>query len=150
MSASRPRKGTAGSLYRSGLGRSSRENAGAFAFSVMITSTFGAVAALAASPTAPDVFLFATGGVLGFGTVGLLGELVDDPDAEAERTQVVLVASLLSLFSVTGAVGAGALIAWLAGGWIAWLVGPYAAVVVFLLLNGLEYALAQFEEDDAG
>ena len=39
-----------GPSYRTGLGASTRENAGAFAFSIMITSSFGAVDTLQARP----------------------------------------------------------------------------------------------------
>jgi hypothetical protein len=144
--------GSASSEYRAGLGRSARENAGAFAFSIMITSVFGVVSALERRPAAGDVFLFAAGGVLGFVAVAWLGQLVDDPEAEAERTRILLLASALSLFSVLGAVGAGALVAWLGQGWYVWLVAPLAGCTAFLLLNGLEFAVAQRgeEEDEQG
>ncbi len=134
-------------MYRTGLGRSTRENAGAFAFSIMITSVFGVVGALDPHPRWWEVMLFAVGGVAGFSAVAGLGQLVDDPEQEAERTDVVLLASALSIFSVVAAVAAAALVGWLASGFVAWLVGPFAGTTTFLLLNGLEYAAAQSEED---
>jgi hypothetical protein len=137
-----------GPSYRSGLGASTRENAGAFAFSIMITSSFGAVTAFHRHPRVWEMFLFATGAVAAFALVALAGELLDDPETEAERTSVVLLASVLSVFSVLGAVGAAALAAWLFGSWPAWLLGGFAAVAVFLLLNGLEYAVAELEEHE--
>ena len=94
------------------------------------------------------MFLFAAGSVAGFALVAGLGELADDPEEEAERTNVVLVASALSFFSVLGGVGAAAFAAWLLGGWAGWLAGGFAAVTVFLLLNGLEYAVAELEEEE--
>ena len=60
----------------------------------------------------------------------------------------MLVASLLSLSSVLGGVGAAALVAWAAGGWAAWLFAPFAGGVAFLLVNGLEYAVAEVEEEE--
>ena len=137
----------AGSFYRAGLGRSTRENAGAFAFSIMITSVFGVVSALDPGPAAWEVVLFAGGAVLGFVAIALLAELVDVPEAEPERTRLVLLASVLSLSSVLGGVGAATLVAWRASGWAGWLFSPLAASVAFLLVNGLEYAVAQVEED---
>jgi hypothetical protein len=136
-----------GPSYRSGLGASTRENAGAFAFSIMITSSFGAVSALGAKPHVWEMFLFAAGAVAGFVLVAGLGRLLDDPEAEAERTSVVLLASVISFLSVLGAVGAAALVAWLLSGGAAWALGGFAAVAAFLLLNGLEYAFAELEED---
>ncbi len=138
----------AGSFYRAGIGRSTRENAGAFAFSIMITSVFGVVSALDPGPAAWEVVLFAAGAVLGFVAIALLGELVAVPDTEAERTRLVLVASLLSLSSVLGGVGAATLVAWAAAGWAAWLFAPFAGGVAFLLVNGLEYAVAEVEEEE--
>ncbi|HVS84183.1 MAG TPA: hypothetical protein VHD91_00965 [Gaiellaceae bacterium] len=137
-----------GPSYRTGLGASTHENAGAFAFSIMITSSFGVVQALEPHPRVWELFVFAAGAVAGFACVAALGSAFDDPEAEPERTGVVLVASLLSFFSVLGGVGAAALAAWLLGSPEAWPVGGFAAVTAFLLLNGLEYAVAELEEDD--
>jgi hypothetical protein len=136
-----------GPSYRSGIGASTRENAGAFAFSIMITSSFGAVSVLAPRPRVWDMFLFAAGAVAGFSLVGAAGKLLDDPEAEAERTDVVLLASALSFFSVLAGVGVAALAAWLLPAWPAWLVGGFGASTGFLLANGLEYAVAEREED---
>jgi hypothetical protein len=133
--------------YRAGLGLSTRENAGAFAFSIMITSAFGVVSSLESRPTAGDIFLFAAGAVGGFVGVLLLGRALAVPDTEARRTDVVLLASALSVFSVLAAVGAAGGISWAASGWVAWLVAPLAACATFLLVNGVEYAVAELEED---
>jgi len=137
-----------GQSYRSGLGASTRENAGAFAFSIMITSAFGAVAALEPHPHVWEMFLYAAGGVTGFSVVAAVGRLVDDPEAEAERTDVVFLASVLSFFSVLCGVGGAAFAAWLLPHWIAWPVAGLGAVILFLLANGIEYAVAELEEDD--
>jgi 4-hydroxybenzoate polyprenyltransferase len=136
-----------GSSYRSGLGASTRENAGAFAFSIMITSAFGAVSALEPRPRAWEMFLFAAGGVAGFSLVAGLGSLRDDSETEAERTGVILLASILSFFSVLSGVGAAALLAWLLPASLAWPLGGLAASVAFLLVNAVEYAVAELEQD---
>ena len=133
--------------YRSGLGASTRENAGAFAFSIMITSAFGAVSTLEPRPRVWEMFLYAAGGVGGFAVVGALGKLLHDPHTEPERTRVVFLASVLGFFSVLAGVGAAALAAWLLPGWPGWPVGAFAASTVFLLANGIEYAVAEQEVD---
>jgi hypothetical protein len=134
-----------GSSYRSGLGASTHENAGAFAFSIMITSAFGAVSALEPRPRVWEMFLYAAGGVAGFSAVAGLGSFLDDPEIEAERTGVVVLASILSFFSVLSGVGAAALLAWLLPASLAWPLGALAASTAFLLVNAVEYAFAELE-----
>ncbi len=136
-----------GPSYRSGLGASTRENAGAFAFSIMITSAFGAVSALEPHPRVWEMFLYAAGAVAGFSVVAAVGARLHDPDAEPERTNVVVLASALGFFSVLVGVGAAALAAWLLPGWLAWPVGAFGASIGFLLANGIEYAVAEHTEE---
>ncbi len=136
-----------GPSYRRGLGASARENAGAFAFSVMITSAFGAVSVLAPHPRLWEMFLFAAGAVGGFSAVGALGKLLDDPVAEAERTDVIFLASALGFFSVLAGVGVAALAAWLLPAAVGWPVAGFGGSTAFLLANGLEYAVAELEEE---
>jgi hypothetical protein len=136
-----------GPSYRSGLGDSTRENAGAFAFSIMITSAFGAVSTLEPQPRIWEMFLYAAGGVAGFSAVAALGAVLDDPDTEPERTRVVLVASILSFFSVLTGVAAAALLAWLLPSWIAWPLAAVGASTAFLLVNAIEYAVAELRQD---
>lgn len=136
-----------GRLYAQGLGASVHENAPAFGFSVMITASFGAVAALSARPEVGEIFLFAFGAVAGFTAVALASRLADDgEEGELERVDVVVVASLLNVLSVLAAVGAAAGVAWLGGGWWPWLAAPLAATATYALANGLEYAVAREEE----
>ena len=134
--------------YRSGLALSARGNAGAFAFSIVITSAYGMAYAFQARPSAGDILLFALGAVAGFALVGLASSFVTEAENEPERVQVRLVAGALSIFSVLTSVAAVRFVAWLAGGWEVWLFGPMAAVLVFLLLNGLEYALAEEGDEE--
>jgi hypothetical protein len=136
-----------GTRYRSGLGASTRENAGAFAFSIMITSAFGAVSTLEPQPRVWEMFLYAAGGVAGFSAVAVLGAVLEDPDTQAERTGVVLLASILSFFSVLSGVAAAALLAWLLPAWLAWPLGALGASTAFLLVNAVEYVVAELQED---
>jgi hypothetical protein len=142
------RRRVRGSAYRAGLGESTRQNAGAFAFSIMITSAFGAVSTLQPAERPWEMFLFGGGGVAGFALVTAVGHLVADPEEQPERVRVVLFAALLAVFSVLGGIGGAALVAWLVGGWEAWLLAPLAGSAAFILLNGLEYALAEIEEEE--
>lgn len=129
--------------YRSGLAISARGNAGAFAFSIVITSAWGMVYAFDRRPSASDIVLFAFGAVAAFAIVSVLASFLSESEEEPERVQVRLIASALSVFSVLTSVGAARLVAWLAGGWEVWFFGPMAAVMVFMLANGLEFAVAE-------
>ncbi len=134
--------------YRNGLALSARANAGAFAFSIVITSSYGMANAFDRTPTGGDIILFGLGSVVAFALSGLLSSFLAADEEESQRVQVRLIASALSVFSVLTAIGATRLVVWLAGGWEAWFFAPMAAVLVFLVLNGLEYAIA--EEEDEG
>jgi hypothetical protein len=138
----------AGTRYREGLGHATQENAGAFAFSIMVTSIFGVVAAFEHSPSAGQVFVFAASSVTGFLAFEGIGELVGDPSQGSGRISVRKIAAALSLFSVLCGIGVASLVAWPAGAWLSWALAPFCGVLTFLLVNALEHALA--EEGDDG
>jgi heme/copper-type cytochrome/quinol oxidase subunit 3 len=136
-------------VYRHGLLTSVRENATAYGYSIMITSSFGVVAAFEGTSGAWWVYaLYALGATIGFGLVMAPATIgVADAPPEVERTEVLLVAVLLNSASVLAGVGVAALVVRLVDGWIAWLVAPLAASVAYLVVNGLEYSIAEAEED---
>jgi hypothetical protein len=115
----------------------------------MITSTYGVVTTLEPSdPPLGASFLFAAGGMIGFAVLLSSITAFGDDDAEADGIKTVALASLLNILSVLGAVGAGAAVAAVGNGLGIWLLAPLVASAVYLPLNGLEYALAEAEEDD--
>lgn len=134
--------------YREGIRTAARENATAYGYSIMVTSSFGVLAAMEPNPPLWAYFLFAFGAALGFPLVILPAtkgwrELSFD----AERTSVLLFAAVINVTSVLIGVGAAALVAWPTSGWAAWLTAPIAASALYLLVNGVEYAVAEEEED---
>ena len=135
---------TLGRHYVHGLRAAIRFNAQAFAFSIMITSTFGVVSAYEGAPTLGEVYAFMAGAVLGFVAVlaaatGGFGRAATD----AEPTTVILVAAALSLGSTATGLGAATLLAWLLPGLAAWGLAPFAASAAFLMVLGLEFGLAE-------
>jgi MFS family permease len=135
-------------LYLEGLRTSVRVNATAYGYSIMITSSFGIVAALAPDPPTWAYFLFALGASAGFPLVlATATKGFRDQSFEAERTDVLVFAAVLNVASVLAGVGAAALVAWPASGWVAWLAAPIAATVAYLVVNGLEYMIAEREEE---
>ncbi|HAQ60276.1 MAG TPA: hypothetical protein DCR63_08015 [Microbacterium sp.] len=114
-----------------------------FGFSILVTVTFGLTQAVEGSPTVPDIFLYATGAVLSFTVLeGVLSRGFRDPLPQ-HRTEVLTIGTSLNLLSVIAGMGSGLLIATLfTGGW-AWVIAPFAATLVYLLLESAETALGE-------
>lgn len=114
----------------------------------MITATFAVVSGLNGSPAVWDVFFFAFAAVAGFTLVlGVSTSGFREKTSEAERTGVLIVAAAFNFVSVLSGLGVGTLVAWVGHGWAVWLAAPAAAAATYLLANGLEYAVAEEEED---
>lgn len=134
-------------LYREGVRTASRENATAYGYSIMVTSSFGVVYSLEPDPGLWAYFAFAAGAALGFPlVVGVATKGWREVTFDAERTEVLIFASAINVASVLGGVGAAALVAWAAGQWAAWTFAPLAATCVYLAAQGIEYAVAEEEE----
>lgn len=132
---------------RRGIQRSVRNNASAFAYSVMITTTFGVVSRVSRAPRVFELFLFATGAAAGFIVLEAAASRFFRDRLHPERSEVVMLGSALALVSVNAAVGTALLVARLTGEWVVWLVAPFAATVVYVLISGLELALARRAEE---
>ena len=140
---------TLGRHYVHGLRAAIRFNAQAFAFSIMITSTFGVVSAYEGAPSLGEVYAFMAGAVLGF--VAVLAAATGGfrrAEMEVEPTQVLVVAAALSLGSTATGLGAATLLARFLSGSAAWGLAPFAASAGFLIVLGLEFGLAEeFDEE---
>lgn len=130
--------------YVQGLRLGVRENAQAFAFSIMITSSFGVVASLEGAPRVGEVWAFMPGAVLGFVAVLVVATAgFRRKEMEAERTDVLVVGAALALGSTASGLGAATLVAYLLGGLLAWGLAPFAASAAFLFVVGLEFRIAE-------
>ncbi len=130
--------------YRHGLRGAIRHNAPAFAFSIMITSTFGSIASEEGSPSVGSVYGFMAGGVLGFLVILAVASAgFRRTRMEAERPVVIVVGSALSLGSTAVGLGAATLVGVLLDGFLAWILAPFAASMAFMLVLGLEYGIAE-------
>jgi hypothetical protein len=138
-------------LYREGIRTAARENATAYGYSIMITSSFGLVAALDPRPPVWAYFLFAAGAGTGFPLVLLAATKgFRELSFDAERSSVLVFAALINVASILAGVGGAGLVAWPIDGWAAWTVAPVVATSCYLLVNGLEYAVAEEEEERSG
>lgn len=124
-----------------------RNDASAYGYSLLVTTTFGAANVQIGSPSVNRVFAFAIGAALAFFLVEAAVSNLFRQRLRAEPSDVVILGSALHLVSVVAGLGVGALVAWLVGGWLAWLLAPFAATVVYIVLTGANMAAAHLAEE---
>lgn len=127
-----------------GLGASTRHNALAYGYSLALTGTFGLLTILDRTPHVVDVFLFGAGGSLTFLVANALATRGFTVGIEREPEIVRALGSSLGFLSISGALGAAALLAWGLHGWAAWFVSPFAASAAYLVLSALEFVAARY------
>ena len=128
---------------RRGLRRAVRSDASAFAYSILITVTYGAVSLQVGSPTVGRLFVFAIGATLGFVTWEAVASRGFTVRIREEPSDVVLVGTALAPVSVAlGLATALGVLAILSGAW-AWGAAPFAATAVYVLATGLQMAAAR-------
>src|SRR4051794_19934037 len=114
-----------------GLGHGTRaalvNNLSAFGFSVMITASFGALAARLGSPGTVEVFLFAAGAVGGVTVIDGISSKGFRRQLRGESSDVVALGSGFGFVSVGVAIGSAALLAEILASGSAWLLGAFLA-----------------------
>ncbi len=136
--------------YRHGLGSALRHNQVAYAYSVMITASFGALARLDGTPSVGDCFLYLVGASVAFAVVNVVVTRRFSERLPREPSEVVALGTALSIFSTSAGLAIAAGIGWAGGGWIPWLAGPFAATLVFILGAGAEMGLAGWKHEAGG
>ena len=124
-------------------------NSAAFAYSTTITGTYTLLSS-DASPTPLDVFAGAAGAVVAFMVAEGLALLFlsDQPDNDSTSTR--LLGRMLNLFSVGCALGSAYLIGLWHAGPARWFLATLVASLVFVVLEGLELAVAEAREEEGG
>lgn len=133
--------------YLRGMRTSIRGNAVAYAYSVMITCTFGILSSDEVPVSTTRVVLFALGAAVAFTSVEAIGSNFFRDRSRGEPAEVVVLGSAMSLFSITVAIGAAATLVWLLRGWPTWFLAPAGATVVYLAVSALEMDLARRAEE---
>lgn len=123
-----------------------RGNAAAYAYSVFITACFAILDVTVGGLGIARVFLFLTGATGAFALTEVAASRGFRDRFRPEPSDVVMLGSAMSTFSVA----AGAGVAWgvgllLGGGW-AWFLAPFSGTVTYVLVAGLEMALARQRE----
>lgn len=138
-------------IYVRELRLSLRNNAGAYGYSVMITSCLATLSATKQSPQVHEIILFILGAVASFALVETIASRGFQRSLRSEEpTQVVALGSALNFVAILVAIGATALV----GTWVAapvsWVVGSFVASVTYLMVTSIEMALARRIEQKRG
>ena len=136
--------------YRRGLGTALCNNLVAYAYSATITALFGVVSDESGRPNVGQCFLFILGAGIAFAIVNASITQWFSRRLPREPSEVVALATALSVFSMAAGLGLGTLVSWFAGPWIGWPLAPLAASVGFLLLAGIEMGVAGYSHDAGG
>jgi hypothetical protein len=128
--------------FERGVDAATRNNITAYGYSVTITAAFGILSVPQGSPGIKEILAFAGGAVIAFALIGGLVSGGFREELEDEPSPVKLLGSAFALLSVGLALGAAFIASWLLAGWAAWLVGAFLTTVAYLVLVGVEMAVA--------
>jgi hypothetical protein len=118
-------------------------NASAYAYSVMITASFGVLTTILGPSGIVDVFVFALGAAIGFTLTEGIASRGFRVRMRGDPPEVVVLGSALGYFSVLLAVGAAAVAGLALGPDWGWAAGSFAGTCLFLLLGGVEMLVAE-------
>lgn len=131
-----------------GVRTSLRTNATAYAYSVFITVSFALVDTAVGDRSIGRIFLFLIGATIAFAlTEGIASRGFRDR-FRPEPSDVVMLGSAMATASVGSAAGVVWLTSSMLDGTSAWFIGPFAGTITYLLVAGLEMALARREQQD--
>ena len=133
-----------------GLQASVRNNYTAYGYSVMITASYGVLAAQEGSPKLGYIFVFLIGAVTAFVGVELVVSKGFQRTPRGEPTRVAALGAAFSLVSVAAGVGAAAGITAILDGLPAWAVGGLVASGAYILMAGIEIATAEAMQGGRG
>lgn len=130
-----------------GLHKALHGNATAFGYSVTITASFGAVQLERGQPGFGELVLFGMGAVIAFACLeGPLSHGFREP-LEAGTDQVITLATALAFVSVALGISTARAIAATFGGAVAWFGAALGASLVFVIVESLEFALAEWVQE---
>lgn len=129
-------------VYFSAMRGSVRNNASAFGYSLMITTSFGLVNTFAGSSGLLRIFLFLFGAATAFIAVEAYVSGGFRRRVGSEPSNIVVLTGAMNLLAVAAGASAAAASAQLPG-IASWAVGGFAATLVYLLVDGVDVLLAR-------
>lgn len=138
-------------LYLHALGVAVRGNAQAFGFSILITVSYGVVAASADKPVPLELVGFALSAVAAFSLLNVLVALLKTirPD-DHEHARVLLVATATDFLAVGAGLAVAFAVVALADDWVRWTLTPFLAGITYSLIQALEISLTRKGADESG
>lgn len=130
-----------------GVRTSLRSNSTAYAYSVFITVAFAIVDLTVGNRTIPRIFLFLAGATTAFGFAEAVASRGFQDRFRPEPADVVMLGSAMATVSVGSAAAGVWVTASLVGGPSGWFVGPFAGTLTYVLISGVEMALARRREE---
>lgn len=133
-------------LWLRGLNSAATGNAQAFGYSVTVTVTFGVVSSAHPDPSRFELISFALAVAMAFSLVNLLTARISiSRGVGSGADRAVLVGTATDFFAVGGSVGVAIGIAHFTGGWTVWVLAPFAASIIYVLVQSVELAVGQHE-----
>lgn len=124
-----------------------RNDATAFAYSVLVTATFGVVSIESPDVTTPRIFLFVLGATLAFALAEAASSRLFRIRLRQEQGDVVLIGTAMSPIAVGASLGAAFLASQVVTGAVAWASAPAVATVSYILLTGTQLTIARKYEE---
>lgn len=134
---------TAGARMRTGLRTSVVNNSSAFAFSIMITGSFGLLSRSEGSATTGEIFAFGMLAVAGFVALEALASNAFRRRPETFPVEVTMLGTAFSFVSVAAGYGGAALAGAALADTGAWLLGGFLASALFVAVEAAELTLVQ-------
>lgn len=133
-----------------GLQEALHGNVTAFGYSVTITASYGAVQNQQGNPALFDLLLYGIGAVAAFSVLeGILSRGFRQPLPRGSD-EVRTLGTALAFLSIAMAIATASAIASLLGGGVAWFASAVGASLVFVLAEGLEFAVAAWLQQRRG
>lgn len=131
--------GTLGRGMRSTVGRESTT----FGFSILITVTFGLLQTLQGSPDVLRIVLYAVGAVMSFTLLEAVLSRGFRAPMPQHRTRTLALGTSLNVVSVLAGLAAAYLTARWGAHVVVWPAAPFAAGVLYLVVESVETAMAE-------
>lgn len=130
-----------------GVRRAVRNDASAYAYSILITTVFGLVNLRDGPPTVARLFAFALGATFGFALWEAAVSRGFRIRIREEKSDVVLVGTAMAPVSVGASLAAALGIAQVLSGLWAWSLIPLTATIVYVALTGAQLTAARIYEE---
>lgn len=128
--------------YLRGLGLSTRNNAVAYGYSVVVAVSFAALTHWRGEPSIGELFLFVLGAGAAFALVNAVTTRGYRSEPADEPAVVLALGTSFSAISIAASLGFACLVAWQVPSWPSWVAASFVATVAYLLCVGVEMALA--------